>query len=201
MLVWKTSSWKIREAVCWLWAKGRQQFQETDCGCSFFPSSLSLLAIRHMTWIAQPDHSLRLLDNLQHLRRQHHMFDEEKPRDKEGNYFWWLNSAPICVVTEAFQITGGQMKEKGLNESAVQCLWVPAQLSRTEQQTGDLVASRLSILQTQLQSRPGSFFIKQRINFSIVCFPNIQLWNTIPTGEGMGREFSEWSLKIQVILL
>lgn len=87
------------------------------------PSSLSLLAISPIAWIAQPDHSLRLLDNLRHLGRQHHMCREEKPQDKESNYFWWLTSAPICVVTEAFQIKGGQMKEKGLNEPAIWCLW------------------------------------------------------------------------------
>lgn len=42
-------------------------------------------------------------------------------------------------ITKVFQIEGGQMKEKGLNEFAIRYLWASAQLVRVGQHTGDPV--------------------------------------------------------------
>lgn len=77
------------------------------------------------------------------------------------------------------------MKGKGLQETAVWCLWVSAQLSR-----------RLSILQIGLQTRPGAVSLNKEPIISILSFPNIQLWDTILPGVGEVQ-----SLKVQEILL
>ena len=54
------------------------------------------------------------------------------------------NSVPTRAITK-----GEQMKKNDFSEAAIWSLWVPAQLARIEQQTGDLITSKLSIL------RPG----------------------------------------------
>ena len=61
------------------------------------------------------------------------------------------NSVPTRAITK-----GEQTKMNDLSEAAIWSLWVPAQLARIEQQTGDLIASKLSTLEAWLKTRSGA---------------------------------------------
>ena len=61
------------------------------------------------------------------------------------------SSVPTRAITK-----GEQTKMNDLSEAAIWSLWVPAQLARIEQQTGDLIASKLSTLEAWFKTRSGA---------------------------------------------
>ena len=79
-----------------------------------------------------------------------HTSNKEQPQKKaivSGD----CNSVPTRAITK-----GEQTKMNDLSEAAIWSLWVPAQLARIEQQTGDLIASKLSTLEAWLKTRSGA---------------------------------------------
>ena len=156
----------------------------------FFP--LSLVIIRHMTWITQPDHSLMFLNNLQDLWI--HTCPMEEATEQRRQLFVVMKFCPNLCNHQGFQIKGGQMKEKHLNEFIIWYLWASVQLVRAEQQTADLVSSMLGILPVWLWSSQGAFSLNKGSIFSHTVFQT----SIFPTVEHYlhCEKFLNWNLKI-----